>query len=411
VKPKYYRGLLLTAFFMLLALAVACGGAAPTSAPAATSAPASTGAPAATAAPQSSGAPEVINAYFDDDTNITDWMSNKIIPAFQKQFPQYQVKVVIVRGIGNGNSDIADRADAALKSGADPQSDIIGIDALSRPNTIQDNLWLKLDDTNVPNSKNLVKGIKTSDWSMPYRGSQVLLAYDSSKIKDADVPHTFADLISWVKANPGQFVYCRPDKGGSGSNFVVRAIYEVTGKDPTIFKAGDPDPALVAQFPKAWDLLRSIHTDIYQNGAYPAGNTQVLTLVANGSVSMATVWSDQALQGLAKGVLPPNIKLAQLTDLPFPGGDAYFSIPKNSKHTKAAVTFLNYLLGNDTQVSVVKDIGGFPAVDWSNLPSDLQQQYNSVIAKSVPNWPGGKWGAELNKGWYDNVATNIKQGS
>jgi putative spermidine/putrescine transport system substrate-binding protein len=410
MKRNFNRAFLFAALLLLVALAVACGGpaAAPTQAPSGSQ---PTTAPVATTAPQSSGAPEVINAYFDDDTNITDWMSNKIIPAFEKQFPQYQVKVVIVRGIGNGNSDIADRADAALKSGADPQADLIGIDALNRPATIQDGLWLKLDESNVPNSKGLVKGVKTSDWSMPYRGSQVLLGYDSSKIPENEVPKTFADLISWVKAHPGQFVYCRPDKGGSGSNFIVRAIYEVTGKDPSIFKAGDPDPALVAQFSKAWDLLRSIHSDIYQNGAYPAGNTQVLTLLSNGSVSMATVWSDQALQGLAKGVLPPNIKLAQLTDLPFPGGDAYFSIPKNSKHTAGALAFLNYLLGTDTQVSVVKDIGGFPAVNWSMLPSDLQQQYTSVIASSVPNWPGGKWGAELNKGWYDNVATNIKQGS
>ena len=45
------------------------------------------------------------------------------------------------------------------------------------------------------------------------------------------------------------------------------------------------------------------------------------------------------------------------------------------------------------------------------LPADLQQQYTSVIAKSVPVWPGGQWDAIRNKGWYDNVATNIKQGS
>jgi hypothetical protein len=69
------------------------------------------------------------------------------------------------------------------------------------------------------------------------------------------------------------------------------------------------------------------------------------------------------------------------------------------------------MLTNDEQVSVVKDIGGFPAIDWSNLPKDLQQQYTSVIAKTVPNWPGGDWSTILNKGWYDNVATNIKQGS
>ena len=137
----------------------------------------------------------------------------------------------------------------------------------------------------------------------------------------------------------------------------------------------------------------------------------MLTLLGNGSVSMATVWSDQALQGLATGVLPPTVKLAQLTDLPFPGGDSYFEIPKNSTNTEGALAFLNYLLGSDSQVSVVKDIGGFPAVDWSNLPADLRQQYNSVIANTVPNWPGGQWDTDLRKGWYDNVATNIKQGS
>ena len=246
---------------------------------------------------------------------------------------------------------------------------------------------------------------------MPYRGSQVLLAYDSTKVKDTDVPKTFPDLLAWVKANPGQFVYCRPDKGGSGGNFVVRAIYQATGNDPSIFKPGTPDPALTAQFTKAWALLQDIHTSIYDNGAYPAGNTQVLTLLQNGSVSLITAWSDQALVALSKGVLPSTVKLAQLTDLPFPGGSTRLSIPKNAKNLQGALAFLNFMLSNDGQTSVIKDVGGFPAVDWSTLPQDLQTQYTSVIAKSVPNWPGGQWDAIMQKGWYDNVATNIKQGS
>ena len=239
----------------------------------------------------------------------------------------------------------------------------------------------------------------------------MLLAYDSTKVKDSEVPHTYAELITWIKAHPGQFVYNRPDKGGSGNYFVVRSIYEVTGKDPTIFKPGDPDPAVLAKFPQAWDLLRSIHTSIYQNGSYPASNNAVLTLLANGSVSMATVWSDQSLQALAKGALPPTIKLTQFTDLPLPGGYAPFSIPKNAKNMQGALDFLNFMLTQDEQVSVVKDIGGFPAVPWDQLPKDLQTQFTSVIATQVPFWPGGKWDVEKNKGWYDNVATNIKQGS
>lgn len=395
-------------------------GTAPTQAPAAqaTTAPgASTSAPGATPTqsaadikPPSSGA-NVINLYSDDDSNIRDWLENKIVPAFLKKFPQYKLNVVSVRGIGNGPRDVADRAKAALDTNADPLADILVLDALSYPAMIQAGLWLKIDETNVPNYKNVIKSIKTSDWSMPYRGSQVLIAYDSTKVKESEVPHTFPDLIKWIKAHPGQFVYCRPDKGGSGSNFVVRAIYEVTGKDPSLFKPGDPDPALLAKYQDAWKLLRDIHPAIYDNGAYPAGNTQVQMLLANGSVSMASVWSDQSLQALQKGIYPPTIKLVQFTDLPFPGGYNYLSIPKNSRNTKGALDFLNFLLEPDNQVSVVKDIGGFPAVDWSLLPKELQSQFTSVITNQVPSWPGGKWTTELYKGWYDNVATNIKQGS
>jgi len=370
--------------------------------------------PTATTAPQptaTSAGPSVVNFVTDSDTNISDWMANVIAPAFHAAYPQYTLKVTIVRGIGNGDQDIADRADAALKANADPQVDVLEYDALSEQQLITDGLWETMDTTTVPNAKNVLKGIQTSPYSMPYRGSQVLLAYDSTKIQASDVPQTFADLITWIKAHPGQFVYCRPDKGGSGDNFVVRAIYEVTGKDPTLFKPGAADPALLAKYADAWTLLRSINSAIYDNGAYPAGNTQSLTLLANGSVSMATAWSDQALQALANGVLAPTIKLTQLTDVPFPGGDTMLSVPKNSRNLAGANALVNFMLSSDGQTSVVKDIGGFPAVDWSTLPQDLQTQYTSVIAKSVPDWPGGDYDTALVKGWYDNVATNIKQGS
>ena len=86
----------------------------------------------------------------------------------------------------------------------------------------------------------------------------MLLAYDTTKLDPADVPKTFADLVAWIKANPGQFIYNRPNKGGSGGNFVRRAIYEANGKDPSKFtvdnytaEAGD------AALDPAWALLKT----------------------------------------------------------------------------------------------------------------------------------------------------------
>jgi putative spermidine/putrescine transport system substrate-binding protein len=399
----------LCSLLILGALVVACGPSA-TTAPAATQAPAA----AATAVPAAklcSGSGGVVNVWSDGDTNITDWLANKVGPAFQKACPQYTVKVTTVRGIGNGITDVMGRALAAMQTNSDPQTEVFDSDPSGHPELVNAGLFAKLDATVIPNAKNVIKAAYLNDYTMAYRGSQVLLAYDSAKVKDNEVPKTFADLITWIKAHPGQFVYCRPDKGGSGGNFVTRAIYEVTGKDPTKFKTGDPDPALLSQFPKAWTLLSSIHTSIYQNGSYPAGNNPVLQLLANGSVSMASVWSDQSLQALNQGVLPPSIKLTQFTDLPFPGDYAPWSIPKNAKNLQGAYDFVNFTLAQEQQVSVVKDIGGFPAVAWDQLPKELQTQFSSVITTQVPSWPGGKWDTEKNKGWYDNVATNIKQGS
>ena len=99
------------------------------------------------------------------------------------------------------------------------------MDPSGHPELVNAGLFQKLDATNIPNAKNVIKAAFLNDYTMAYRGSQVLLAYDSAKVKDTEVPKTFADLITWVKAHPGQFVYCRPDKGGSGGNtFIVKNV-------------------------------------------------------------------------------------------------------------------------------------------------------------------------------------------
>ncbi len=392
---------------------------APTPPPAATEVVTPTEAPSSptiaptTAPAAASGDKKVVNVYSDGDTNISDWFSNVVKPAFDKASANHTLNFVNVRGVGDGTKAIAERALAAMQTSSDPQAEAFDYDALGNPELIKAGLWFEFDpvDAKVPNAKNLNPAGITSKYDIPYRGSQVLLAYDSASVAEADVPKTFAALIEWVKKNPGQFTYCRPDKGGSGGNFVTRAIYEVTGKDPNKFKPGDPDPALLAEYPKAWELLRSIHEFTFEKGSYPAGNQPALQLLANGSISMVSAWSDQAIQALEKGVLPETVKLIQFEDLPMPGGYAHLSVPKNAANLEGALEFVDFMLSTDMQVSVTKSIGGFPAVDWKTLPTELQQKFNSVITTNVPSWPGGDYGAERNKGWYENVATNIKMGS
>lgn len=351
----------------------------------------------------------VIYLYSDADTNITDWFENIIIPAFEEANPQYRVQFTNSRAAGTGA--FVERALAALESGDDPLVDVLDTDPRDFAQAIEAELWYLPSEEEVPNQVNLIEAAVNNNYALAYRGSQVLVAYNSELVAEEDVPTTYLEMIEWIKANPGQFVYSRPDRGGSGGAMVNRALLEVSGNDPAIWQ-GDFDEDLLNQYlPAALELLGEIHPFIYDEGSYPSGNNPVLELFADGEVSMITAWSDQALQALNRGFLPETTRLVQFTDLPFPGGYTHLSVPKNAHNLEGALAFVNFMLSAEAQTSVVTEIGGFPAVSWELLPTDVQDQFNSVITENVPVWPGGEYGNRLVEGWYREVATNIDPNS
>jgi putative spermidine/putrescine transport system substrate-binding protein len=351
--------------------------------------------------------PTVIDIVSDGDTNVTDWWSNVLNPLFMKAYPGLRLNVVATRASGS-NGVVAQRVVAAHKTGTNPQVDYFEeYDPRQLPGGIESGAFMKIDASEIPNFK-LVNplGIE-SPYVVPYRGSQVLIAYDSARLPEAEAPRTWPALVAWIKANPGQFIHCRPDKGGSGKNFVVRAVHEVNGRNPSLFTPTNFDPDVARKrFAPAWELLRELQPSFYDQAAYPADNNPVLQLLAGGAVTLITAWSDQALQGIAQGVLPPSTKLLQLQDLGLCGGFAFGSIPADAPHLAATKTLVNFILSPAIQERMIADFGAFPGIFWSNLPPELAEKYKGVIATSVPHFPGGAWSAALNEGWYADVAAH-----
>ena len=350
---------------------------------------------------------KVLQVYIDGDTNISNWWNDIVRPAFEAANPGYSFNVTITRGVGDGNGTIAARALAALQSKTDPQVDYFEeFEPASLEGSIEAGLWAELTEANVPNLKMINPAAVEAPIRLPYRGSQVLIAYDSAKIPTPS--KTFADIVAWAKANPGRFTYGRPDKGGSGSNFVVRAIHEANGRDPSLFTRENFTQAKADEMlAKAWVILRDLHPFTFGEGTYPAGNTPALQLLAQGAVDMIPAWSDQALQALKQGVLPETVKVAQLQDLALCGGFAYSAIPSNATDFEGALKLANFMLSPEMQTSCVREIGGFPGIDWSYLPAELKAEYIDVIPVSIPTFPSGDWSTAKNDGWYKNVATNI----
>jgi putative spermidine/putrescine transport system substrate-binding protein len=303
-----------------------------------------------------------------------------------------------------------------MDTNTDPQADFFeGFDARQPVGAIEKGLWVDFSAAGLSNYSKinpLALEIDGLPQNLPYRGSQVLLAYDTTKLSPDAVPKTFPDLIAWIKANPGQFIYNRPNKGGSGGNFVRRAIFEANGKDPSKFTVDNYTAAAgAAALDPAWAILNDLAPSLMDQGAYTSGNTQSIQLLGQGAVTMIPAWSDQALSAIAQGVLPETTGLVQLQDLGFPGGFSRITIPTNGVNRDLALKLADFILSAEVQSAVLTELGGFPGVSWDYIDPALREQFADVIPVTIPQFPGGDWDKAINENWYRAVAPGVDPNS
>ena len=352
-----------------------------------------------------------IDWYTSSDQNVLDFWTNVVKPKFEAANAGVTLNLVDA-GDGPGNIAIGERALAAMSSNADPQADYFeSYDPRLPAGAIEAGLFVNMKEAGLSNYSKVNPLAIDSDFSLPYRGSQVLLAYDTTKLDPANAPKTWADLIAWIKANPGQFIYNRPNKGGSGGNFVRRAIYEANGKDPAKFTTANFGELGATALPPAWDILKDISSSLFDNGAYTSGNTQSIQLLGQSAVTMIPAWSDQALSAIAQGVLPETTGLVQLQDLALPGGFSRSVVLSNGVNKDAALKLADFILSEEIQSAVLTELGGFPGVSWDYISAELREKFKDVIPETIPNFPGGEWETSINEGWYRNVAPNVDPNS
>jgi putative spermidine/putrescine transport system substrate-binding protein len=236
--------------------------------------------------------------------------------------------------------------------------------------------------------------------ALPYRGSSVVLAYDSTNV--ASPPKTLSGLLAWIKSHPGKFTYNSPNTGGSGYSF-AETVVDSTLSQSTITQMVQGYPQqLESQWKQGLDLLHSLNGSIYQ-GVYPNGNQAVLDLLAKGQIWMAPVWSDQSLTALKNGQLPKTIKLTQISSPSFTGGAAYLGVPKTAKNKVDVYKFVNYVLSPAAQTQIINVMSGFPALPLKYLPKAIQNQFADVSANTLRQAYSSKTQSDFKAAWQQQV--------
>ena len=370
----------------------------PTTAPAAATGPTSAPAAAPTTAPAAATSGD-INLYVGGDVNIRDLWQKQLLPAYAKVKPGVKFQLVFDEHALSEQA-VFDKLAAAKQAGQPSGVDLW--EASRLPQAGDAGLMQKLTSKEVPNLDKVPQDSynRYNGWGLPYRASSVILAYNTSSVKD--VPNTLDDVIAWIKSNDGQFTYNPPDKGGSGGSFVTRVLSTGIPPDQLTFFQTQYDESKESMWEPGWQVLKDLHPHIYNNGFYPQGNVPVLQTLGNGSITMAPVWSDQSLSYKSQKLLPEEVQLKQI-DPPFAGSAAYLGIPADSKNKDALYEFLNWLLTPEPQTIIIDQINGYPGLDWKYMPPEVVQKY-ADIAKSYSYDFSPQFQTDRNKAWYEQVA-------
>lgn len=361
----------------------------------------SSSSPSSSSAACGTSGPVTINFYSGGDVNVHDLWANDIIPAYKKVCGQVSIDLVFSEHNVGGQLTF-DKIAAAKQAGK-----VSGVDVWETNRILQAGeagLLAKLSKSDIPNISKVSPAVMARDdnYGLPYRGSSVVIAYNSNKISNP--PTTLEGLYRWIKKHPGEFTYNTPNTGGSGQFFVEAALKQGVKKgDMTAFQTSYK-ASMESQWAKGWGILKGLSPYIYQKGFYPKGNAGTLQLLGKGSIEMAPVWSDMALSYIAQGLLPSSIKLEQLSP-PFSGGAAYIGVVADSPHKKATDAFLNWLLTPSVQTIIIHKMHGYPGVEWKYVPKSVQKEF-AAIAKSYSFQFSSKFENDMNQQWYQKVASS-----
>ncbi len=257
---------------------------------------------------------------------------------------------------------LADQLIFAYESHAvDTEYDVVdlGDDDLTRMVSLTDeDILIKLDLDKLPNAEGVTaQPVAASGRVQPYRGTTVMLAYDSEKL--TEVPETADELDAWIKANPTRFAYNAPGQDGAGDSFIRTTIYNRIDDEEALMSS---DPKWEEKWDAGFAHLKELHPYLYQEDGkvtYPKDSDAALDLLAEGKIDACPAWVDMALARRKAGTLPETIRLTAI-EPKFTGAAQGAGVPSFSGNKEGGTAFINYLLSPEAQTILVQDMSAIP---------------------------------------------------
>ena len=318
---------------------------------------------------------------------------------------QYQVELQFMLS-GTGAQGLADMVAAAAKAGqTNTDYDIVdwsGDDLAKIVSKIGEESFVKLDKSKLPNAASVeAASTVAADYAQPYRGTTVILAYDSEKVPTP--PKTLDELVEWMKANPGRFAYNAPGTGGAGDSFARTSVYNLLPEEAIT----SGDEKWVSEWDKGFEFLKSIHPYMYKSGGsivYPNKNQGTLDLLNQGEIDMCPNWADMVLSQRAQGAIKDSIKITQI-EPSLSGSLQTLTIPTFGSNEEGAYAFMNYMLSEQAQQILVNDMAAIPLIDTSSMDMTGYEDLQGLDVSNFRILSIGDLGTQFNERWDNEIGS------
>jgi putative spermidine/putrescine transport system substrate-binding protein len=203
-------------------------------------------------------------------------------------------------------------------------------------------------------------GLPVDGFESPWSSAQFQFVYDTARTDEADLPRSFAEMVAFAEANPGQVTYIAPGPGAfQGTRFVKQVLFEISGGQEQW--VGDFNQALWDEWsPQLWDALNALEPNLWRAGeTYPADVNELDQLFSNGEILFSLT---QAVAGASPnidaGTFPATAKAYVWTNNMI-GDFNYVAIPFNASNKAPALVLSNLILRPDRQAFQVIPENGF----------------------------------------------------
>ena len=319
----------------------------------------------------------------------------------------YEAKLNFILS-GTGGGTLADQLVAAYKAGqTDTEFDVVdlGDDDLTKILSLTDESVLEdLDMSKIPNAEGVTaEPVAAKGKIQPYRGTTVILAYNSETVPEDEVPTTMDELVEWIKAHPGRFAYNTPGTGGAGDSFVRNSIYNFIDDDSSLMRY---DPNCMEKWDEGFAFLKELHPYMYKSGSsvvYPNKNQGTLDLLTQGEIDMCPNWADMVLSQRKAGTVPEKIKITTI-EPSFTGSVQGIAVPSYSGNKEGGFAFIDYLLSPEAQTILVQDMAAIPLVT-EGVDLTGAEELMSMDVSNFRTQALGDLVTDLNARWDEEIGT------